>query len=75
MKAGLTYRVIGPDGIPDRPEPYQTRQEAEDAKTAFVERFRRQGYYLTASGERIPLVDLPRFVKIEEYTKATDATE
>jgi hypothetical protein len=61
----MLFRVISPDGIPDRSAPYATRKEAERAKTAFIGRFRQQGYYLDANCNRIPLADLPGLVKIQ----------
>jgi len=62
----MPFRVISPDGIPDRPAPYKTRGEAEQAKTEFIERFHHQGYYAAANGTRIPLDELQRLVEIEE---------
>jgi hypothetical protein len=58
------YALVGPDGIRDRPEPYDTQDEAERAKDAFVGRFRAQGYYKTAGGKRIPLDELRGLLEV-----------
>jgi hypothetical protein len=66
VKVTPKFRVISPDGIADRPEPYQNRDDAERGKEAFVERFRRQGFYLDAHGIRISFTELALFVEVEE---------
>jgi len=55
------FRVFNrTDGIPASPN-IMTLQEAEAFVSEFPERYKRQGYYLTASGRRIP----PEAVELE----------
>jgi hypothetical protein len=70
-RTGPKFQVVGPDGISDRPEPYDTLEEADKAKAQYLERFRQQGYYLTARGKRIPVADLAKFVKIRRVVTNT----
>ena len=54
MKTEKRYRVFNrTDGILASPNP-MTLQEAEAFIRDFPKRYKQQGYYLTASGERIP---------------------
>jgi len=40
------YIVMSPDGFPiSRDAEYKSKKEAEEATLAFVERYRKQGYY------------------------------
>jgi hypothetical protein len=41
------------DGVPAWPEPFKTERAARKAAQAFRARYLRQGYYLTADGQRI----------------------
>jgi hypothetical protein len=49
------YNVISPDGFPISCEPFTTRRKAIAAIPAWTKRFEKQGYYLTARWEKIPL--------------------
>lgn len=51
----MKWRLIGPDGIPDRPEPYETPTEAAHALVEFIGRYQGQGYYSSAVNGRIEL--------------------
>ena len=54
MEYEKRYRVFNrTDGIPAYPSP-MTLQEAEAFIRDFPKRYERQGYYLTACGDRIP---------------------
>lgn len=43
------------DGVYASPDSFKTRREARAFARAFRKRFERQGYYLTAERERIPV--------------------
>ena len=53
-----TILVLSPDGLPIRMTPFQTAEAAEIFIAEWIERYKVQGYYSTACGERIPLADL-----------------
>lgn len=63
------FLVIGPDGVADRPEPYDTIEQAQAAIQEFAERYAPQGYYATASGIPIPVSMIPDCCDIEEITE------
>jgi hypothetical protein len=58
-------RVISPDGLPITPVPFPTRAAAVAALDRWCQRFIAQGYYATATGERIPLAELPTRCRVE----------
>lgn len=51
--------VESPDGIAIAPTPFGDRAAAEAGVAAWATRYASQGCYVTASGERIPLAELP----------------
>ena len=59
------WEIQSPDGLSDG-HTYKTLADAQKAKIAFVNRFKTQGYYATASGEQIALKDLENRVDIVE---------
>ena len=60
------YHIISPDGLPLTPEPFGSKQLAEEFVPKYCVRMREQGYY-AAVGERIPLDELPgRLVIVPE---------
>lgn len=59
------YIVVGPDEIPIRPTPFESKAAAEKAVTEFAKRFAPQGYYRDANGERIEVADIPSRCRIE----------
>jgi hypothetical protein len=58
------YHVISPDGFPITCQPFASEQEALDAIPVWCRRFKKQGYYSTSNLERIPLKELPDYLKI-----------
>jgi hypothetical protein len=52
------YQVISPDGIPIRPQTFASREAAAIFLVKWVLRYAQQGYYATADGRRIPVIDL-----------------
>ena len=60
-----TFSVISPDGVPIAPEPFASREEAEQFVSRWCERYVRQGYYAAVDG-RIPLEELPNYLSIVE---------
>ena len=68
----MPYRIIGPDGISDREEAYETREQAEDARSAYIDRFAEQGYYSSATGENFSPTDLVRLTEIAGYEEGDE---
>lgn len=59
------YRVLSPDGFDiERDGEYNSHEEAKEALNRFIERFKVQGYYSTASRERISLNHIAQYCKI-----------
>lgn len=54
----MKYVVYSPDDIPIKPKPFSSQRAAMKGLDRWIERFKPQGYYKTASGERIPLEQL-----------------
>ena len=52
------YDVFSPDGFTIDHVSYATRDEAERARDKWITRYTGQGYYSTASRERIPLAEI-----------------
>lgn len=71
MRRFTKYQVIGPSGVADRPEPYDTRAEAEAEVQAFADRYKEQGFFGTPDG-RIPYDVIVSCCEIEEIIVATD---
>jgi len=69
MSEDELYMVMGPDGLPSRPEPIRGIEAALIEKVAFIERYRKQGYYAAMRG-RIPFDVLEEFVTIEPWDEA-----
>jgi hypothetical protein len=66
MKDNLQrYLVIGPDKIPIRQAPFDSKAAAQKGITAFVERFTAQGYYRDANGKVIEIGDIASRCRIE----------
>ena len=59
------FEVMGPDGIPTRPEPLGSIKEAKAELKAFCKRFLVQGYYSSVDG-RISLSELPNHCRIQK---------
>jgi len=59
------WEILTPDGLSDG-HTYKTLAEAKRAKIKFLERFKIQGFYSSALGERIPLEQLEDRVSIVE---------
>jgi len=60
-------RIYSPDGIPiSRDNPVLTREQAREAVLKWAKVYEHQGYYSAASGERIPLAELPDRCTLEE---------
>jgi len=59
------WEIQSPDGLSDG-KIYKTLTEAKKAKIKFLERFKIQGYYASASGEKISLEELEARVSIVE---------
>jgi hypothetical protein len=57
------FYVMGPDGIPIAPKPFKSKEAAETASKAFIERFRTQGFYSSPFG-RISLDELPHLLVV-----------
>ena len=51
------YNFLSPDGITITQDDYPTPEKAKEALTAFVDRFKTQGYYSSNAG-RIAVADL-----------------
>lgn len=41
----MKFSLLGPEGFPDRPDPYDTLDEVAQAAARFLLRFLHQGYY------------------------------
>jgi hypothetical protein len=65
MELAEKFQLIGPDNIPLTPEPFDSREEAEAYIPKWVELYRKQGYYSTADGHRIPVDELANRIKLE----------
>jgi hypothetical protein len=59
--------VMGPDQLPLRPDPFSNVAEAEAFIEQWLNRYKQQGYYSAANGERIPLDVLPFRLKHQPY--------
>ena len=51
------YTVLSPDGFDIRLHTWDTKEEAQEALTKWIERYEAQGYYSSNAG-RIPLNEL-----------------
>jgi hypothetical protein len=60
--------VVSPDGFPITPKPFKNEKEAIDYIPQWCKRFKEQGYY-AAVGFRIPLNELPHYLKIVSADK------
>ena len=69
----MPWRVESPDGIPDRPEPYPTREAAMKGLEQFCDRFKQQGYYSAVTG-RIPIESLPHECAVFEVDENDEPT-
>ena len=58
------FTVISPDGFPIACEPFASEQEAMDAIPVCCERFKKQGYYSTGNRQKIPLKELPEYLRV-----------
>jgi hypothetical protein len=56
--------ILGPDGIPLHPEPYENMQEAIKAAAYFPLRYAHVGYYVDCRRERIPMQELPERIEL-----------
>ncbi len=65
--ATAKYNVLSPDGIPIAPKPFASRKAAQAFIPLWCKRYERQGYYLTAQWEKIPLEELPYCLRIVPY--------
>jgi hypothetical protein len=54
------------DHVTATPDTYPDTESAAEAKRDFVDGFRRQGYYLTARHERIPVHTLAKYIEVRE---------
>ena len=55
----MSYKLFNEtDGVYADPRTFSSMQTAYNAKVMFLERFERQGYYLTADGHRIEPEDV-----------------
>jgi hypothetical protein len=52
------------DNVTATPDTYPDIESAADAKGDFVDGFRRQGYYLTARHERVPVNMLAQYIEV-----------
>ena len=52
------------DGIPATPETYENVSDAQQARHNFIDRFQPQGYYLSGNYDRVPYLELARFLEI-----------
>jgi hypothetical protein len=68
----MHFRIIGPDGISDSEEAYESREQAEDALSAYIDRFAVQGYYSSATGENFSMTDLLRLTEIAGYEEGDE---
>lgn len=60
----MKYNVISPDGFPMTCEPFASKQAAPDAVPVLCKRYEHQGYYSTARWDRIPIEELPAWLRI-----------
>jgi hypothetical protein len=60
----ILYDVISPDGFPITCEPFNSEQEAREYIPRWCQRFQAQGYYSTARRDRIPLPELPDYLRL-----------
>lgn len=67
--------VLSPDGFPISPQPFASEQEAEKFIPQWVERYKEQGYYLTADRQRIPVEELSNHLEIVGQGDETDIAE
>ena len=61
----MKYIVWGPDGIPIKEKPFDTKNDADRALDAFVDRFRSQGYY-AGVGYHLQIDEIAGRCRIEE---------
>lgn len=61
----MKYLLIGPEGLPVLPVPFDTEAEALAYLPQFVARFKQQGYFTTADGWRIPLKEIANACHVE----------
>lgn len=61
------YNVISPDGFPITCEPFTSRKAALKYTPQWIKRYEQQGYYSTASREKILLEDLPENLVLESF--------
>jgi len=75
----MNYRILSPDGLPLYDESLQqvlrTKSKIMDYITGWCDRYKNQGYYLTAEGERIPWLELPTRLKIIRWGIRGNITE
>lgn len=73
----MKYRILSPDGIPlcdDNPK-VNTQAKVIDYIMRWAKRYERQGYYLTAKGERIHCLELPYRTSIVRWGNKGVITE
>jgi hypothetical protein len=58
------FNVISPDGFPISCEPFASEREAVSAIPVWCERFKNQGHYSTSNRQKIPLTELPDYLRV-----------
>lgn len=69
------FLVLSPDGFPTQPDPFPTLEAAQASIPAWIERYRAQGYYLTADRKRIPVDELHLHLEIETVPAGEEEEE